>query len=235
MSAVRHGFVFLSGGSGERRRGCAEDGSNICGGFPDFAGGNCISERYELAKSGVPVVTLDLVGFVFCSSLFFSGDAAGGAGFSGEQPGRCVYRLDVKPGWFVSTTCFGGSAARRDSSSSGVLGLLTILGASDFSWSGDGMAIGHHFKPERSTSTKHVLDVLPKTATRNSVLQAADSGRRWQGTPGCVYKDLIVFFTLFKGVFVTWAVITKIINEIYPVSKKIGKNIRSVGHRHLID
>lgn len=47
MSAVRHGFVFLSGGSGERRRGCAEDGSNICGGFPDFAGGNCISERYE--------------------------------------------------------------------------------------------------------------------------------------------------------------------------------------------
>jgi hypothetical protein len=68
------------------------------------------------------------------------------------------------------------------------------------------------------------------------VLQAADSGRRWQGTPGCVYKDPIVFFTLFKGVFVTWAVITKIINEIYPVSqKKFGKNIRSVGHRHLID
>ena len=53
MPAVWRGFVFLGGVSSGRRRGRAEDGSDIYGGFPDFAGGDRTSEEHELAGSRV--------------------------------------------------------------------------------------------------------------------------------------------------------------------------------------
>ena len=53
MPAVWHGLVFLGGVSSGRRRGHAEDGSNIYDSSPDFAGGDRTSEEHELAGSGV--------------------------------------------------------------------------------------------------------------------------------------------------------------------------------------
>nr|AWA44798.1 hypothetical protein SS14E05_000004 [Saccharum spontaneum] len=42
MPAVSHGFIFMGGGSGGRRRGRAEVVSDIYAGFPIFAGGGYI-------------------------------------------------------------------------------------------------------------------------------------------------------------------------------------------------
>jgi hypothetical protein len=42
MPAVLHGFVFLGGHSGRRRRGWAEVDSDIYDGFPDLDGGGYI-------------------------------------------------------------------------------------------------------------------------------------------------------------------------------------------------
>jgi len=118
---------------------------------------------------------------------FFSLWVSSGVGcfcsFSGGSPVRYVYRLDAKPGWFVPTTCFGGFAPLLGTSSSGVLGFLAIHGASDSIRFGDAMTIGHLWKPGRSASTKHVIDVLLKTAFKNS----SSSPRRWSA-PGSGFR-----------------------------------------------
>jgi len=41
-----------------------------------------------------------------------------------------------------------------------------------------------------------------------------DASRRWRGKPGDGYKDWAVISISFKSIYVTWAVITKNINEI---------------------
>jgi hypothetical protein len=174
-----HGFLFLGGGSCGRRRGQAEEGSDIYDGFPDCAGTGCISEGYDLVRSGV-LPTLDRGRFVFCPSLIFSGAAVGEDSCSGEEGRRYVYQLATKPGWFVSTTYVGGSAPLRGSSSSGVLG-LAFLEASDPSRPGDAMASGHLLQPDRSVSTKHVFfDVLLKMAQKIFI----SSPGRWPAS-GC--------------------------------------------------
>ena len=53
MPVVWRGFVFLGGVSSGQRCGRAEDGSDIYGSFPDFAGGERTSEEHELVGSGV--------------------------------------------------------------------------------------------------------------------------------------------------------------------------------------
>jgi len=118
--AVRQGFFFLGSVSSGRRRGRAEDDSDIYGGFPDFGGGDGTSKDFELAGFGV-LVPLDLVESAFCPFLFFAGSGVGKAGPSGEdfgryypfqvyigRFGRFAYQLADKSGWDLCTTTSGG-------------------------------------------------------------------------------------------------------------------------------
>jgi hypothetical protein len=143
---------LLGDASNRRRRGCAEDGSDSCADFPDFVGGDCIRREYEFASSRY-VCSLDLVNLVFCPSLFF-GDGAGEAGSFDEDHGRYVYRLVVKPGWFLFTTSYGGFFTLLGLPSSGARELLVALEASDSLCLGDVMAGDHLFWPGRSAVTK---------------------------------------------------------------------------------
>jgi len=59
---------------------------------------------------------------------------------------RFVSTDSMKPGWFLPTTCVGGSAPLLGAPSAGVLGILAATGAFDFSKAGDAMAIGHLWK-----------------------------------------------------------------------------------------
>jgi len=59
---------------------------------------------------------------------------------------RFVSTDSMKPGWFLPTTCVGGSAPLQGAPSAGVLGILAATGAFDFSKAGDAMAIGHLWK-----------------------------------------------------------------------------------------
>jgi len=217
--AVRQGFFFLGSVSSGRRRGRAEDDSDIYGGFPDFAGGDGTSKDFELAGFGV-LVPLDLVESAFCSFLFFAGsflDAFAGVVFTGflYLQGVFFWRFgstdSMKPGWFLPTTRVGGSAPLLGVSSAGVLGILAATGAFDFSKAGDAMAntIGHLWKPgvqcQESMSwmcySRRRLKVMSLRRLGDR-LQTKDSGRRWRGTPGDGYKDLNVFLIFIKDVFV---------------------------------
>lgn len=85
-------------------------------------------------------------------------------GFSARARGGCirfVYQLVWIWGWILSTTGFGGLLSLRGESSPSERGLL-IAEVSDPLLSGDVMASGHLFRPECSTTTKHigVSDVL---------------------------------------------------------------------------
>jgi hypothetical protein len=133
MPAVWHGFVFLGGVSSGRRRGCVEVGSDICGGFPDLVGGVRSSEEHELAGSGVMCLLW------IRSSSPFASPSSSPAISSGEDLGRYVYRLAVKPGWFFSTTCSGGFIPLLDVPLSGVWELLVALEAPGSLYSGDVM------------------------------------------------------------------------------------------------
>jgi len=116
---------------------------------------------WEFPGSGAP----DLVGS-FCPSFVFVGDA----GLFGVELGRFVYQHEVKSGWCLVPTYFGGSVPLQGTSSSGDLGFLAVLEASESSLSGDVMVNGHLLQPGRSVSTKHVRsDVLLKTATKKCV------------------------------------------------------------------
>jgi len=119
---------------------------------------------------------------------------------SGEDHGRYVYRLAVKPGWFLPTNCpgwllvptSGGSVPLLGSLSLGDLGFLVFFGVSDSSLSDDAMVHDHHLQSVRSVFLVHVAsDVLLKTVPKIQVLrqeggrlQAGSSGRRRQGRPG---------------------------------------------------
>ena len=138
---MRQGF-FLCGISSGRRRGRAEDISDIYCGFPNFAGGDCTSKDYELAGFGV-LVPLDLVKFTFCPFLIFSVSGVGKVGPSDEDFGRYVYRLAMKPGWCFCTTSSGGFITLLGVPSSGVRGLLVVLEVPDSLQSGDVMASSH--------------------------------------------------------------------------------------------
>ncbi|CAN6194927.1 unnamed protein product [Urochloa humidicola] len=167
---TRHGSIFLSGGLGERRRSWTEVTPTSTTVSPT---------TLEVSASGkgtdspdLVLVTLDLVEFVFCTSFVFSGDAVE-TDFSGEQYGRLVLPARCRAGLVVSTICLDGSAPLLGSLSSGCWGIL-LQGASDSSRTGDVMTSSHLLKPGHSTSTKHVVDVLPKTATKISVFFAGE-------------------------------------------------------------
>jgi hypothetical protein len=79
---TRPGFVFLGGGSSERRHGCSEVGSNLYVGFPVLAGGDrtgsgpCgvrLVEATSSVRNNLRLLLLHLVGL-----LFGSGDGLGG-------------------------------------------------------------------------------------------------------------------------------------------------------------
>jgi len=122
---------------------------------------------------------------------------------------RFVSTDSMKPGWFLPTTCVGGSAPLQGAPSAGVLGILAATGAFDFSKAGDAMAIGHLWKSgvqcQESMSwmcySRRRLKVMSLRRLGDR-LQTKDSGRRWRGTPGDGYKDLNVFLIFIKDVFV---------------------------------
>jgi hypothetical protein len=62
---------------------------------------------------------------------------------------RSVYQHEVKSGWSSVPTCFGGLVPLQGASSSGDLGTLAVLEASDSSSFGDVMADGHFLQPGR--------------------------------------------------------------------------------------
>jgi len=114
---------------------------------------------------------------------------------------RFVSTDSMKPGWFLPTTCVGGSAPLLGAPSAGVLRVLAATGVSDFSKAGVAMAIGHLWKPGRSVPRKHVIDVLLKTAIKSFVSSpvggsapghgfrssvARNTGRGLQG-PECIF------------------------------------------------
>ena len=84
MPVVWHGFVFLGGVSSGQRCGRAEDGSDIYGSFPDFAGGERTSEEHELVGSGVLCLLL------IWSSSPFASPSSSPTNSSGEDLGRYV-------------------------------------------------------------------------------------------------------------------------------------------------
>jgi hypothetical protein len=91
---------------------------------------------------------------------------------------RYAYQLVAKPGWvLISTFFFGGSVTLRVESSSGALGCMASLEASDSSHAGEVMVMSHLFlQPGRSADTKQVgSDLLLKTASKN---YAPSLGRR---------------------------------------------------------
>jgi hypothetical protein len=153
----------------------------------------------------------DLVGS-FCPSFVF---------VSGVELGRLVYQHEVRLGWCLVPTYFGGSVPLLGASSSGDLGFLAVLEASESSLSGDVMVNGHLLQPGHSASTNHVgSDVLLKTATKNYVsspgrksasscvllLQVArKTGRSLQGLEynffffrGCLCKERAVITKIYE-------------------------------------
>ncbi|CAO2162138.1 unnamed protein product [Urochloa humidicola] len=97
--------------------------------------------------------------------FIISGDFTASAG---DGCTRFVYQLVEKPGWVLFPTFFGGSSTPQGVSSSGVLGFMTSLEASESSQAGEVMAFSHlPFKPGRSAGTKQIgLDLLLKTASK---------------------------------------------------------------------
>jgi hypothetical protein len=161
----------------------------------------------EFSGSGA----LDLVGS-FCPSFVF---------VSGVELGRLVYQHEVRLGWCLVPTYFGGSVPLQGALSSGDLRFLAVLETSESSFSGDVMVNGHLLQPGRSASTKHVgSDVLLKTAINNYVsspgrksasscvlrLQVArKTGRSLQGLEynffffrECLCKERVVIIKIYE-------------------------------------
>ena len=119
-----------------------------------------------LAGSGVSLEAQDLVGELFCPSVF-SGNSTGVGVFSVEDPGRYAYHFLEESGEWFTCNCLGGLSLSVDLSFS-VLGWPAVLVASDPKLIGDEVANGHLLLLERSTFLQHV-DVLLDEAVKNFV------------------------------------------------------------------
>jgi len=150
--------------------------------------------------SGVP----DSVG-LFCYSLIFVGV------LSDVDLRSFLYQHEMRSGWFLDSTNFGGSASLLGNSLSGVGGLLVLVAS-------DSLKLGDANQPGRSAFIGCVVFGMQlKTATQvyflrqgGDRLQVGRSDRRRRGRPGGFYKNLDIFFLSFEGVLVKRAVITKI-------------------------
>ena len=131
--------------------------------------------------SGVP----ESVG-LFCYSLIF----VGGLVLSDMDLRSFLYQHEMKSGWFLDFTNFGGSASLLGNSLSGVGGLLVLVAS-------DSLKLGGANQPGRSAFIGCVVFGMQlKTATQayflrqgGDRLQVGRSDRRRRGRPGGFYKD----------------------------------------------
>ena len=152
--------------------------------------------------SGVP----ESIG-LFCYSLIF----VGGLVLSDVDLRSFLYQHEMKSGWFLDFTNFGGSASLLGDLLFDVGGLLVLVASDSFN-------LGDANQPCHSAFIGCVIfGIQLKTATQVYVLrqggdrlQVGRSDRRRRGRPGGFYKNLGIFFLSFEGVLVKRAVITKI-------------------------
>ena len=199
MAVVGHEFFcvlrFFSGDGG-----VAYGAGGFGDGAVDFEGGTACFLGFP-GDGGVRFVFLllcegrEIIGIPHAVFFRIVGLAAGGfTGFlylQGVFFWRFVSTDSMKPGWFLPTTCVGGSAPLLGAPTAGVLGILAATGAFDFSKAGDAMAntIGHLWKPGRSVPRKHVVDVLLKTAIKSYVSSPVGGSAPDQGFRSSVARN----------------------------------------------
>lgn len=105
----------------------------------------------------------------------------GGVVLSGVDLRSFLYQYEVKSGWFLDPTNFGGSVPLHGESSSNDVGWLPVLVVPNSSMPSDAMVKNHLFQLGRSAFKVRVgLDMLLKTATKDYVLrQGGDRLRSW--------------------------------------------------------
>ena len=151
-----------------------------------------------LARSGVSLEAQDLVGELFCPSVF-SGDSTGVGVFSVENPGRYAYHFLEESGVWFTCNCLGGLSLSVDLSFS-VLRWPTVLVASDPKLTGDVVADGHFLLLERSRS--YGMSMCSSSNLQCGGGPSRDcSGRRQRRRQKDPCLGCIVIFLFSKGAF----------------------------------